>query len=157
MVGYLIPPCTTSPSALQYLQYTATWQYAMVHCSVSHLIPPDLLRTPQTWRPSGTYFRRVHRISGYVGSCIPSPHLPQYTATWQYAMVHCSVSHWASYLTSQDDTDHGTLCNLLQEGTQDLRVCGIPLLGLTCYAVVPLTDCRMTSAAPTRDAVVVGL
>ena len=31
---------------------------------------PDLLRTPQTRRPSGTYFRRVHRISGYVGSCV---------------------------------------------------------------------------------------
>ena len=28
-------------------------------------------------------------------------------------------------LPSEDVTDHGTLCNLLQEGTQDLRVCGI--------------------------------
>ena len=29
--------------------------------------------------------------------------------------------------TSEDVTDHGTLCNLLQEGTQDHRVCGMPL------------------------------
>ena len=28
---------------------------------------------------------------------------------------------------------------------------------LVCYAVVPLTDCRMTSTAPTRDAVVGGM
>ena len=50
----------------------------------------------QTMGPYVTYFRRVHRISGYVGSCTWSPHLPQYTATWQYAMVHCSVSHLTS-------------------------------------------------------------
>ena len=31
---------------------------------------------------------------------------------------------------------------------------GDPVHYLTCYAVVPLTDCRMTSTAPTRDAVV---
>ena len=30
-------------------------------------------------------------------------------------------------LPSEDVTDHGTLCNLLQEGTQDVRVCGIPV------------------------------
>ena len=28
---------------------------------------------------------------------------------------------------------------------------------LVCYAVVPPTDCRMTSTAPTRDAVVGGM
>ena len=52
--------------------------------------------------------------------------------------------------TSEDTIDHGTLCNLLQEGTQDHRVCGIPL-----HLVV--WDVRMTSTAPTRDAVVGGL
>ena len=49
----------------------------------------------------------------------------QYTAICQYGMEHCTVSRWTSYLTSQDATDHGTLGNLLQEGTQDLRVCRI--------------------------------
>ena len=28
---------TTSPAAPQYLQYTAIWEYAMEHCTVSHL------------------------------------------------------------------------------------------------------------------------
>ena len=50
-------------------------------------------------------------------------------------MEHCTVSHLTSYLTSQDVTDHGTLCNLLQEGTQDTRVCGIMYLVLQYTAI----------------------
>ncbi len=30
-----------------------------------------MLRTGQTGRPGGTYFRRDHRIPGYGGSCVP--------------------------------------------------------------------------------------
>ena len=58
-----------------------------------------------------------------------------------------------SHCTSEDTTDLETLGNLLQEGTQDVRVCGIPLLGLTCYAVVPATDEGVSSSPPTRDGV----
>ena len=35
----------TWSSAQQYPQYTATWQYAMWHCSVLRWTSPDLLRT----------------------------------------------------------------------------------------------------------------
>ncbi len=37
------------------------------------------------------------------------------------------MTGWHSHCTSEDATDHGTLCNLLQEDTQDHRVGGIPL------------------------------
>ena len=52
----------------------------------------DLLRTPQTWRPSGTYFRRTHRISGY-GRPGTSPHL--------LLAVHCHTPHSAERHVAQ--------------------------------------------------------
>ncbi len=42
-----------------------------------------------------------------------APQYLQYTAIWEYAMEHCTVSH----CTSEDVTDRETLGNLLQEGT----------------------------------------
>ena len=36
-----------------------------------YCISLDLHRTSQTWIPYGTYFRRVHRISGYGRPCVP--------------------------------------------------------------------------------------
>ena len=64
-----------------------------------------------------------------------APQYLQYTAIWQYAMEHCTVSHLTSYLTSQDVTYRETLGNLLQEGTQDVRVCGIMYLVLQDTAI----------------------
>ena len=54
-----------------------------------------------------------------------------------YGALYCI----SPYLTRppQDLTDLETIWDLLQEGPQDLRVCGLPLLGLTRYAVVPAT------------------
>ena len=47
--------------------------------------------------------------------------------------------------TSEDTIDHETLGNLLQEGTQDHRVCGMPLHLLLC--LMPLTAGRHVAQA----------
>ena len=65
-----------------------------------------------------------------------SPSSPPYLLPPQLALMpltagrhvaQASSSVLGPQLTSEDATDHETLGNLLQEGTQDHRVCGIPL------------------------------
>ena len=67
MEGYLIPP--TAPPRLLHRSTCSTQRYgSMLWSIVLYLL--NLHRTSQTWRPSGTYFRRDHRISGYGRPCV---------------------------------------------------------------------------------------
>ena len=58
MSGYVGPVphlLTTLPAAPQYLQYTAMWQYAIEHCTVSHY-------TSSPWCTVHTYPQQVTRV-----------------------------------------------------------------------------------------------
>ena len=59
---YLFVLCSAVPAVHSDMP---VW-YGALYC-----ISLDLHRSSQTWRPSGTYFRRVHRISGYGRPCVP--------------------------------------------------------------------------------------
>ncbi len=60
--------------------------YGALYCT-----SPHLTGWHRSWIPYGTYFRRVHRISGYVGSC-----------TWSRLLLcsTCSTQRYASMVWS---------------------------------------------------------
>ena len=94
--------------------HSAERHVAQASSSVPDLI--DLHRTSQTWIPYGTYFRRVHRISGYGRPCVPLSLLLRSTcSTQRYGSMLWSI---VLYLVRppQDLTDLDTIWDLLQEG-----------------------------------------
>ena len=117
--------------------------YGALYC-----IPPDLACPDRPgYRLGPTYGGSIGsqgwRDTSYLLLHLPppAPQYLQYTAIWEYAMEHCTVSH----LTSTGPHRPGYHMGPTSGGSIGSQGMGDPVYLLVLCAAVPLTDCRMTS------------